>query len=60
MINLKYFDSSLIKVDKKLQKSFDIYYIDEFDDYKLIIMKIFIVQILYIWSLTEQMDLLKK
>ena len=60
MINLKGFDSSLIKVDKKLQKSFDIYYIDEFDDYKLIIMKIFIVQILYIWSLTEQMDLLKK
>ena len=43
MINIKVFDSNLIKIDKKSYKSIDIYYIGYITVKKLVVMKIFIV-----------------
>ena len=43
MINIKHFDSDLLKIDKKSCKNIDIYYIEYITINKLMIMKIFIV-----------------
>ena len=58
MINIKNFDSNLLKIDKKSYKNTDIFYI--WQSKILVIMKIFIVQILCIWLLVKQMDTLKR
>ena len=47
-INIKIFDSNLLKIAKKSYKNIDIYYIRYITIKKLVIMKIFIVQILCI------------
>ena len=47
-INIKIFDSNLLKIAKKSYKNIDIYYIRYITKKKLVIMKIFIVQILCI------------
>ena len=61
MINLKNFDSKLLKIDKKHYKGINIYYIEYISQLKkLMIVKIFTVQILYICSLIMQTDILKK
>ena len=61
MINLKNFDSKLLKIDKKHYKGINIYYIEYISQLKkLMIVKIFTVQILYICLLTMQTDILKK
>ena len=43
IINIKDFDSNLLKIDKKWYKNIDIYNIDTSQLKKLMIMKIFIV-----------------
>ena len=43
MINIKVFDPNLLKIDKKSNKNFDIYYIRYTAIKKLVIMKIFTV-----------------
>ena len=43
MINLKSFDSSLLKLEKKLYKNIGVYYIGYTTVKKLMIMEIFIV-----------------
>ena len=43
MINIKKFDSNLLKIDKKSYKNIDIYYIGYIAIKKMMIMKIFIV-----------------
>ena len=61
MINLKNFDSKLLKIDKKHYKGINIYYIEYISQLKkLMIVKIFTVQILYICLLIMQTDILKK
>ena len=61
MINLKNFDSKLLKIDKKHYKRINIYYIEYISQLKkLMIVKIFTVQILYICLLIMQTDILKK
>ena len=60
-INLKNFDSKLLKIDKKHYKGINIYYIEYISQLKkLMIVKIFTVQILYICLLIMQTDILKK
>ena len=46
MINIKNFDSTLLKIDKKSYKNIDIYYIGYITIKKSMIMKIFIALIL--------------
>ena len=48
MINIKNFQSNLLKIDKKPYKKFDIYYIGYITIKKMVIMKIFIALIPYI------------
>ena len=48
MINIEDFDSNLLKIDKKLYKNIDVYYIGYIAIKSVVIMKTFIVQILYI------------
>ena len=61
MINLKNFDSKLLKIDKKHYKGINIYYIEYISQLKkLMIVKIFTVQILYSCLLIMQTDILKK
>ena len=48
MINVKDFDSILIKIDKKSYKNIGIYNTDYITIKKLMIMKVLIVYILYI------------
>ena len=61
MINLKNLDSKLLKIDKKHYKGINIYYIEYISQLKkLMIVKIFTVQILYICLLIMQTDILKK
>ena len=43
IINIKYFDSSLLKINKISDKNFGIYHIGYITKKKLVIMKIFIV-----------------
>ena len=43
MINIKHFDSNLLKIDKESYKNVDIYYIGYIAIKKLMIMKIFVV-----------------
>ena len=43
MINIKNFDSNLLKIDKESYKNVDIYYIGYIAIKKLMIMKIFVV-----------------
>ena len=59
MINIEDFDSNLLKIDKKLYKNIDVYYNGYIAIKSIVIMKTFIVQILYIWLLVKQMDTLK-
>ena len=47
MINLKNFDSNLLKIDKKSYKNIDIYYIGYIKIKKLMTMKLFTVQICF-------------
>ena len=43
MINIKNFDPSLLKIDKKSYKNIDIFYIGHITIKNLVIMKVFIV-----------------
>ena len=60
MINIKNFDSTLLKIDKKSYKNIDIYYIRYITIKKSMIMKIFIALILCTWLLVKQVDTSKK
>ena len=61
IIDLKNFDARLLKIDNKSYKNFDIYYIGYIAiKKKLMIMRVFIVQILCICILIMQTDILKK
>ena len=60
IIDLKDFDAKLLKIDKKSYKNIDIYYIGYITIKKLMIMRVFIVQILCICVLIMQVDILKK
>ena len=60
VIDLKDFEPNLLKIDKKSYKNIDIYYIGYITIKKLMIMRVFIVQILCICVLIMQVDILKK
>ena len=60
IIDLKAFDAKLLKIDKKLYKTLDIYYIDTSQLKKLMIMRVFIARILCICILIMQGDILNK
>ena len=59
IIDLKAFDAKLLKIDKKLYKTLDIYYIGTSQLKKLMIMRVFIARILCICILIMQVDILK-
>ena len=58
IIDLENFDSSLLKLDKKIYKDIGIYNIGYITIKKLVIVKIFTVWILCIYVLPMQMDIL--
>ena len=60
IIDLKAFDAKLLKIDKKLYKTLDIYYIGTSQLKKLMIMRVFIARILCICILIMQRDILNK
>ena len=60
IIDLKAFDAKLLKIDKKLYKTLDIYYIGTSQLKKLMIMRVFIARILCICILIMQGDILNK
>ena len=60
IINLKNFESNLLKIDKKHYKRIDVYYIGYIQLKRLMIVKIFTVKILCICLLIMQVDILKK
>ena len=59
IIDLKAFDTKLLKIDKKPYKTLDIYYIGTSQLKKLMIMRVFIARILCICILIMQVDILK-
>ena len=60
IINLKNFESNLLKIDKKSYKNIGIYNMDILQLKKLVIVKILIAWILYIYISPMQEDILKK
>ena len=60
MINIKNFDSTLLRINKKSYKNIDIYYIGYITIKKSMIMKIFTALILCTWLLVKQVDTSKK
>ena len=60
IMDLKDFEPNMLKIDKKSYKNSDIYYIGYITIKKLMIMRVFIVQILCICVLIMQVDILKK
>ena len=60
MINIKYFESKLLKIDKKSYKTLVSTTLDILQLKQLMIVKIFTVLILCIYLLIMQTDILKK
>ena len=60
IIDIKTFDSNMLKLDKKSYKNLDIYNIGYVTVKKLVLFTILIVQIHYICVLAMQIDILKK